>query len=211
MFALILFPGVPSKRWSHCLENIFRCPVYCAIAVLTGKAAAITKQGCNIPALFCACSKNLRTNAGVCCTADSFVYLVSEINCRKVMFALVFVRLCSWPAHHLISFGLIIVIGKINKFRSGKLRLYHPRWNQSPYLRFFSSKKTDHNQWWELYDANTLRFYYYNATNQQTVWQRPENCDIIPLAKLQVRITYIVNDGFNASLYSILRHLRLRN
>ncbi|KAG1670469.1 Rho GTPase-activating protein 39 [Nymphon striatum] len=47
------------------------------------------------------------------------------------------------------------------------------------------SKKTDDNQWWELFDQNTSRFYYYNATTQKTVWHRPQNCDIIPLAKLQ--------------------------
>ena len=47
-------------------------------------------------------------------------------------------------------------------------------------------KKTDDNQWWELFDQNTARFYYYNATSQRTVWHRPQNCDIIPLAKLQV-------------------------
>ncbi|KAK4306479.1 hypothetical protein Pmani_021704 [Petrolisthes manimaculis] len=46
-------------------------------------------------------------------------------------------------------------------------------------------KKFDDNQWWELFDANTSRFYYYNATSQKTVWHRPQNCDIIPLAKLQ--------------------------
>ncbi|CAM1309105.1 ARHGAP39 (predicted) [Pycnogonum litorale] len=46
-------------------------------------------------------------------------------------------------------------------------------------------KKTDDNQWWELFDQNTSRFYYYNATTQKTVWHRPQNCDIIPLAKLQ--------------------------
>ena len=51
-------------------------------------------------------------------------------------------------------------------------------------LRF--RKKTDDNQWWELFDQNTSRFYYYNATSQKTVWHRPHNCDIIPLAKLQV-------------------------
>lgn len=49
------------------------------------------------------------------------------------------------------------------------------------------SKKTDNNQWWELFDENTSRFYYYNATSQKTVWHRPHNSDIIPLAKLQVR------------------------
>lgn len=46
-------------------------------------------------------------------------------------------------------------------------------------------KKTDNKQWWELFDHNTGRFYYYNATSQKTVWHRPPNCDIIPLAKLQ--------------------------
>lgn len=46
-------------------------------------------------------------------------------------------------------------------------------------------KKFDDNQWWELFDTNTSRFYYYNATSQKTVWHRPQNCDIIPLAKLQ--------------------------
>lgn len=53
---------------------------------------------------------------------------------------------------------------------------------------FFFSKKTclNDNQWWELYDANTSRFYYYNASSQKTVWQKPHGCDIIPLAKLQV-------------------------
>lgn len=53
----------------------------------------------------------------------------------------------------------------------------------------FHRKKTDDNQWWELYDSNTGRFYYYNATTQITVWHRPENCDIIPLAKLQVEFS----------------------
>lgn len=46
-------------------------------------------------------------------------------------------------------------------------------------------KRTNDHQWWELFDQNTSRFYYYNATTQKTVWHRPENCDIIPLAKLQ--------------------------
>ena len=49
------------------------------------------------------------------------------------------------------------------------------------------SKRTDENQWWELFDASTKRNYYYNAKNQRTVWQRPPGADIIPLAKLQVR------------------------
>ncbi|VDK47753.1 unnamed protein product [Anisakis simplex] len=46
-------------------------------------------------------------------------------------------------------------------------------------------KRTDSNQWWELFDSNTQRFYYYNATSMKTVWQKPFDCDIIPLAKLQ--------------------------
>ncbi|KRY31966.1 Rho GTPase-activating protein 39 [Trichinella spiralis] len=55
-------------------------------------------------------------------------------------------------------------------------------WDPPPGARI---KKTHENQWWELYDQNTGRFYYYNASTQKTVWQRPYNCDIIPLAKLQ--------------------------
>jgi hypothetical protein len=51
---------------------------------------------------------------------------------------------------------------------------------------FYSSKRTDENQWWELFDASTKRNYYYNAKSQRTVWQRPPGADIIPLAKLQV-------------------------
>lgn len=46
-------------------------------------------------------------------------------------------------------------------------------------------KRTDASQWWELFDTNTQRFYYYNVATQSTVWHRPSNCDIIPLAKLQ--------------------------
>lgn len=46
-------------------------------------------------------------------------------------------------------------------------------------------KKTDNNQWWELFDPITNRFYYYNTASQKTVWHRPPNSDIIPLAKLQ--------------------------
>ena len=57
-----------------------------------------------------------------------------------------------------------------------------------------SKKTTDmEQQWWELYDNKTSRFYYYNAGSQKTVWHRPQNGDIIPLAKLQVsRITVAV-------------------
>ena len=48
-------------------------------------------------------------------------------------------------------------------------------------------KRANADQWWELFDQRTSRFYYYNASRQKTVWQRPNGvkCDIIPLAKLQ--------------------------
>ena len=48
------------------------------------------------------------------------------------------------------------------------------------------SKKMDSNQWWELYDVRTEKFYYYNAQTGDTVWIKPEVGDIIPLSKLQV-------------------------
>ncbi|KAB5546417.1 hypothetical protein PHYPO_G00071790 [Pangasianodon hypophthalmus] len=46
-------------------------------------------------------------------------------------------------------------------------------------------RQSDGNQWWELFDNNNNRFYYYNAASQQTVWHRPQGCDIVPLAQLQ--------------------------
>lgn len=46
-------------------------------------------------------------------------------------------------------------------------------------------KHTSEDQWWELFDPNTSRFYYYSAASQRTVWHRPQNCVIMPLAKLQ--------------------------
>ncbi|KAG9473816.1 hypothetical protein GDO78_004232 [Eleutherodactylus coqui] len=48
-----------------------------------------------------------------------------------------------------------------------------------------SVRQSDENQWWELYDQQSGRFYYYNALSHQTVWHRPQQCDIVPLAKLQ--------------------------
>jgi len=46
-------------------------------------------------------------------------------------------------------------------------------------------KHASDHQWWELFDDNSKRFYYYNATSQKTVWHRPEGADIVPLSKLQ--------------------------
>ncbi|XP_078508357.1 rho GTPase-activating protein 39-like isoform X2 [Lissotriton helveticus] len=46
-------------------------------------------------------------------------------------------------------------------------------------------RQSDEKQWWELFDQNNNRFYYYNAISRQTVWHRPQNCDIVPLAQLQ--------------------------
>ena len=60
------------------------------------------------------------------------------------------------------------------------------------FLFYIFRKKTDNNQWWELFDLNTSRFYYYNATSQKTVWHRPSDCDIIPLAKLQVSDSFFL-------------------
>lgn len=48
-----------------------------------------------------------------------------------------------------------------------------------------SVRQSDGNQWWELFDKNNNRFYYYNSTSKQTVWHRPQGCDIVPLAQLQ--------------------------
>ncbi|CAM4686755.1 unnamed protein product [Leuciscus chuanchicus] len=55
-------------------------------------------------------------------------------------------------------------------------------WDAPPGVRI---KRSGQDQWWELFDSKTSRFYYYNASTQCTVWHRPQSCDIIPLAKLQ--------------------------
>ncbi|KAM7150653.1 rho GTPase-activating protein 39-like isoform 1-T1 [Macrochelys suwanniensis] len=55
-------------------------------------------------------------------------------------------------------------------------------WEPPPNLRV---RQLDQKQWWELFDQNNNRFYYYNAITQQTVWHRPQGCDIVPLAQLQ--------------------------
>ena len=76
------------------------------------------------------------------------------------------------------------------------------------HLFFFCRKKTDDNQWWELFDQNTSRFYYYNATSQKTVWHRPQNCDIIPLAKLQVS-TKVVHIFVSLAYYIKITFIRV--
>ncbi|KAL2089643.1 hypothetical protein ACEWY4_014331 [Coilia grayii] len=55
-------------------------------------------------------------------------------------------------------------------------------WDAPPGVRI---KPSGEDQWWELFDSKTSRFYYYSAATQSTVWHRPKSCDIIPLAKLQ--------------------------
>ncbi|KAL1021180.1 hypothetical protein UPYG_G00009840 [Umbra pygmaea] len=46
-------------------------------------------------------------------------------------------------------------------------------------------RQSDGSQWWELFDSHNNRFYYYNSSSQQTVWHRPKDCDVVPLAQLQ--------------------------
>ncbi|XP_072308082.1 rho GTPase-activating protein 39 isoform X2 [Eucyclogobius newberryi] len=46
-------------------------------------------------------------------------------------------------------------------------------------------RQADGNQWWELFDPTSGRFYYYNSTGRRTVWHRPQGADIVPLSQLQ--------------------------
>uniref|UniRef100_A0A671PPS0 Rho GTPase-activating protein 39 n=1 Tax=Sinocyclocheilus anshuiensis TaxID=1608454 RepID=A0A671PPS0_9TELE len=74
---------------------------------------------------------------------------------------------------------------------------FHPRTRERMYANLLTGecvwdapagvqiKRSGQDQWWELFDSKTSRFYYYNASTQCTVWHRPDSCDIIPLAKLQ--------------------------
>lgn len=38
--------------------------------------------------------------------------------------------------------------------------------NKTLLLQGVKVKRTDSSQWWELFDINTHRFYYYNASTQ---------------------------------------------
>ncbi|XP_028853848.1 rho GTPase-activating protein 39 isoform X2 [Denticeps clupeoides] len=46
-------------------------------------------------------------------------------------------------------------------------------------------RQADGNQWWELFDPHSGRFYYYNSAGRLTVWHRPQGGDIVPLSQLQ--------------------------
>ncbi|KAA0707698.1 Rho GTPase-activating protein 39 [Triplophysa tibetana] len=46
-------------------------------------------------------------------------------------------------------------------------------------------RQADGNQWWELFDPQSNRFYYYNSAGRVTVWHRPQDADIVPLSQLQ--------------------------
>ena len=46
-------------------------------------------------------------------------------------------------------------------------------------------RQADGNQWWELFDPQSGRFYYYNSVGRRTVWHRPQGGDIVPLSQLQ--------------------------
>lgn len=42
-----------------------------------------------------------------------------------------------------------------------------------------------------MYDQKTRRYYYYCAGTQTTVWHKPKDSEIIPLARLQVGWTWL--------------------
>ena len=44
------------------------------------------------------------------------------------------------------------------------------------------------DQWWQLLDNASNDYYYYNPHTGDTVWDRPDSEDILPLTNLGVRI-----------------------
>ncbi|XP_076806151.1 rho GTPase-activating protein 39-like isoform X2 [Clavelina lepadiformis] len=68
-------------------------------------------------------------------------------------------------------------------------------------------KHSTDEQWWELFDQKTSRFYYYNASSQRTVWHRPRGADIVSLAKLQTIKQQAANESpKNEKRDSKIRH-----
>lgn len=111
-------------------------------------------------------------------------------------------NLCSFKWHNLFFFSIRIYSSKYLTFRPELafashcpdmrnccLWWAHCRNIGSVSLVAFSRKYSDESeQWWELFDKETKRFYYYNVSMQKTVWKKPSRGDIIPLMKLQVRL-----------------------
>lgn len=45
------------------------------------------------------------------------------------------------------------------------------------------------NLWWQLYDSNMNRYYYYNMNLHKTVWNKPNepDCQIIKLQVIEIK------------------------
>ena len=55
-----------------------------------------------------------------------------------------------------LSFFLLVFAVRISFSKISQLQIFR--------------KRTHENQWWELFDSKSARFYYYNATSMKTMW-----------------------------------------
>lgn len=98
---------------------------------------------------------------------------------------------------YLITITIINISFLLLSFSSDWVEILEPRSRERMYVNLTTSecgwdppagvpvRQADGNQWWELFDSQSGRFYYYNSTGRRTVWHRPQGADIVPLSQLQ--------------------------
>eukprot|EP01147_Barroeca_monosierra_P010949 gene10949-3021_t len=90
---------------------------------------------------------------------------------------------------------LVNVFGDLHRMPHSMTCAFYPWISHLYFCHPFISKLCSENQWWELRDAKSGRAYYYNAATKATVWDRPQQGDIVPLAKLQETQRKITQEG----------------
>ncbi|XP_041743669.2 rho GTPase-activating protein 39-like isoform X1 [Coregonus clupeaformis] len=94
-------------------------------------------------------------------------------------------------------FSVLTAIFPVSVFSPDWVEILEPRSQERMYLNLATGecgwdppmgipvRQADGNQWWELFDPQSGRFYYYNSMGRRTVWHRPQGGDIVPLSQLQ--------------------------
>ncbi|VDP40638.1 unnamed protein product [Schistosoma margrebowiei] len=72
---------------------------------------------------------------------------------------------------------------------------------------YAACKAVSPNQWWELFDIKVQRNYYYNSSTRETVWEKPIDGDIIPLAKIQSTVIVLLWGMLSATVQHTLEKI----
>lgn len=74
------------------------------------------------------------------------------------------------------------------------------------------------DQWWQLFDTKTKRFYYYNVLRQTTCWSKPQSLknatspdnNVLCLLASKILASLIKNLSLNDNLDSVINELKLK-